>query len=165
MVDVQKDMLEGAWPVPSGAQVRPLLESLVAQARAAAVPVVWVQNDGPPGEPDEPGTPGWDLALQTRPVEAVLHKAVGDVFGANPGLAASLREQGISEVVVAGMQSEYCIDASARGALAAGFAVTLVEGGHATYDDGRSATEISRDVERALSAAGVAVRGPAEVFA
>lgn len=47
---------------------------------------------------------------------------------------------------------------TSRGALKAGFKVTLLQGAHSTYDDGpRSATDIERDIEQALKKDGAGV--------
>jgi nicotinamidase-related amidase len=60
-------------------------------------------------------------------------------------------------VVVAGMQSDYCIGATSRGALSHGFKVVLASGAHATYDGQDSAANISAAVETDLSREGVLV--------
>lgn len=161
MVDVQKNMLEGEFPVPSAASVGPLLEGLVAAARAAEVPVVWVQNDGSDGDPDEPGTAGWELMFPALDGEIVVRKDVANTFESNPQLALLLKAGGVTEVVVAGMQSEYCVRATSSAALDLGFAVTLVAGGHATYDDAAPAAETSARIETELRAAGANVVPPA----
>lgn len=45
-----------------------------------------------------------------------------------------------------------------KGALAAGFQVTLLQGAHSTYDtNGKSALEIEREVETLLSGKGASV--------
>lgn len=157
LVDVQRNMLEGDYPVPSADAVRPVLQTLLDRARDAGVPVVHVRNDGPPGEPDEPDTDGWHLVLATADGEAVVDKDTPDTFVSNPQLADDLRAAGVERVVIAGMQSEYCVAATSRGALGYGFAVTVASDGHATYDDGKPAAEISADVEAALRAEGVTV--------
>ena len=43
------------------------------------------------GEPDEPGTPGWELAFDARDDEPVVRKAVPDAFAADPKLAEDLK--------------------------------------------------------------------------
>jgi streptothricin hydrolase len=94
----------------------------------------------------------------------VVRKDVPDTFAANPDLARSLRERGVDRVVVAGMQSEYCVEATSRGALAHGFEVVLAGGAHATYDHGSvAAGEISTGVEKELGTQGVRVVPAAEV--
>jgi streptothricin hydrolase len=158
LVDVQRNMLDGDAPVPATGRLRPVLEALLATARAAGAPVVHVQNDGPAGGPDEPETEGWRLVFPPAGGELVVRKDVPDAFAADPGLAGSLRDRGVDRVVVAGMQSEYCVEATCRGALAHGFRVLLASGAHATYDDGSvTAAEISTGVEKELGTEGVRV--------
>lgn len=156
LADVQRKMVEGDMPVPAAAGVRPALESLLERARDAGAVVVHVQNDGGDGEPDEAGSEGWELVLPTVPGELVLRKTGPDTFADNPDLAESLAAEGVDRVVVAGMQSEYCIAASSRGALRHGFAVALVSDAHATYDDEDSAAAIAARAQRELVHDGVA---------
>lgn len=163
VLGAQRNMLEGDGAVPTARSVRTAVDRLLAAARAAGAVVVHVQNDGPRGYPDEPGTPGWELAVAPAQGELVLHKDVSDAFAANPGLAARLREEDVGTVVVAGMQSDFCVRATSRSALQAGFAVVLASGAHATHDDDASAAVLSREVEEELAADGVAVVPAPEV--
>lgn len=116
-----------------------------------------VQNDGPPGDPDEAGTPGWELLFEPAEDEIVVRKDQGDIFHSNPGLADRLRRRQVDRVVVAGMQSEFCIQATSRGALKEGFAVLLPRGAHTTYDGETSAADVAEGVEKILEAEGVEV--------
>lgn len=155
MVDVQRDMLEGENPVPSGVEVRSRLEALLLKARRSGALVVHVQNDGGPGDPDAPGTDGWALVFAPLAGEPVVRKSVGNAFS-NAELPKALRQHGVTRVVVAGMQSEHCVSDTSRGALRSGLQVVLACGAHATYDqDGRSAESISMRVEEELSGEGV----------
>lgn len=155
LVDAQRNMLEGDFPIPAAAQIKPALESLLTRGRKAGALVVHVQNDGPPGEPDEPGTVGWELIFPAAEAEIVVRKGVPDAFAANTDLASDLRASGVKRVVVAGMQSNYCVAATSLGALENGFEVVLASGAHATYDEKESAATISEKVEDELG------RGPA----
>jgi len=156
LVDVQRNMLEGSTPVPAAGQVRPALQSLLARARAAGALVVHIQNDGPEGSPDEPGTEGWELVFPPVPGELAVRKTEPDVFTADACLATTLTARGIDRVVVAGLQSN-CVEQASRGALRHGFTVLLASGAHATYDKHDSAAVISASVETALSRDGVTV--------
>lgn len=83
---------------------------------------------------------------------------VADTFESNPELAEQLKAQDISEVIVFGIQSELCVASTSRGALKAGFKVTLLQGAHATYDQApKSAADIEEEVEQALRQEGVDV--------
>jgi nicotinamidase-related amidase len=163
LVDVRRNMLEGEQPVPSAADVKAVFGDLLDKARAARAVVVHVQNDGPPGDPDEPHTPGWELFFEPSEEEIVVRKDQCDAFAADAGLAEALRGRQVRRVVIAGMQSELCIEATSRGALAEDFHVVLPHGAHATYDGDESATEIAARAETALESEGVEVVGLSEV--
>lgn len=81
IVDAQRNMLEGAQPVPSAVAVKAAISDLLDKARAAGSVVVHVQNDGSSGDPDEPGTPGWELVFEPEDGEIVVRKDQCDSFG------------------------------------------------------------------------------------
>jgi streptothricin hydrolase len=163
LVDVQRNMLEGNTPVPAAAQVRPALQSLLARARTADALVVHIQNDGPAGSPDQPQTQGWELVFAPVRGELAIRKAGPDIFTADACLATTLTARGIDRVVVAGMQSNHCVEQASRGALRHGFTVLLASGAHATHDEHDSAAVISASVETALSRDGVTVLPASDV--
>ena len=68
-----------------------------------------------------------------RTLEREVKLAADDGFTGTP-LADLLTERGIDRLVITGIQSEMCVAAMARGALARGLAVLLPRGGHTTYD-------------------------------
>jgi len=156
-VDVQRNMLEGSGAIPAAAQITSELGQLLDSARACGAVVVHVQNDGTAGDPDEPGTPGWELFFPPTASEIVVRKDSQDAFESNPDLAERLRALGVDRVVIGGMQSEYCILDTSRGASRAGFSVVLPSGAHATYDGDESACEISAQIESTLEQDGVEV--------
>ena len=65
--------------------------------------------------------------------EPVIEKASPNGF-VGTGLADELRSRGIDELVVAGMMSSMCVDATVRAAADAGFAVTVVHDACAAPD-------------------------------
>lgn len=157
LVDVQRDMLEGEDAVAGAAELQETLRSLLEAARDAGAPIVHVKNDGRPGDPDEPGTPGWELVFRPLPGEPIVRKDAPNTFESNPALADVLRAMGVDALVVAGFQSEHCVQATAVGALERGFDVVVPAGAHATYDDDAPAAAIVERVELDLAAAGVEI--------
>ena len=157
LIDVQRNMLEPPTPVPAAASIREALQDLLLRARGAGALVIHVQNDGPPGEPDEPGTDGWQLVFPAGAGELIVRKDQPDTFAANPALAKDLAAQEITEVVIAGMQSNYCVAESSRGALKHGLQAILASGAHATYDENEPASAISAQIERKLATEGITV--------
>lgn len=140
VVDVQHNMVDGPWSVPDSKAFLAKFAARIEQARAADWPVVFVQNDGPDGDVDEPGSEGWQLWFTPAAGDRVVRKTTQNVFESNPNLAQELTDAGIETVELIGMQSEYCVQASARGAKAVGFKVVLEPELHATFHDGTPAT-------------------------
>jgi nicotinamidase-related amidase len=137
VIDVQANMFDPANAVDGADALLGRVQGLIAKARAAKAPVVFVRNcgDAEVGDPDVKGTPGWELhpSLGPQPGELVLDKTTCNVFDSTP-LGEELAKRGIKGVVVAGLQSDWCIRESSLGALDRGLEVTLVEDAHSTYD-------------------------------
>lgn len=74
--------------------------------------------------PDGSYTP----ALQPAPGDLVVDKATGDTFASTP-LDSELRALGATRLVIAGLQSAYCIRDTTLGALSLDYEVTLISGG------------------------------------
>ncbi len=129
------DMQAGLFgPAPAEAQaVVARIDALASRARAAGVPVVWVQHESEGGL--AAGTPGWRLhaGLRTEPSDVFVRKTMSDAFLRTP-LDALLRERGVGHVVVCGYSSEFCVDSSVRGAASRGYAVTLAADAHTSHD-------------------------------
>lgn len=140
VVDVQHNMVEGPWSVPDSEGFLAKFADRLDQARKSEWLVVFVQNDGPEGDVDEPGSEGWQLWFEPREGDRVVRKTTQNVFESNPDLSQQLKDADIDTIELIGMQSEYCVQASARGAKAAGFSVLLQPQLHATFHDGTPAT-------------------------
>jgi nicotinamidase-related amidase len=134
VVDAQMDVLGDPHPVPAAGPLLARLRALLAAARGAGALIVHLQNDGAPGTPDEPGTPGWEIHPDVAPAqgEPVVRKPTDDGFAGTP-LGTILEEAGVRRIAVAGLLSEMCVSATVRGALARGLGVVLVRDAHATY--------------------------------
>ncbi|KAJ1567158.1 hypothetical protein HK405_006948 [Cladochytrium tenue] len=155
VVDVQVAFVSGDGAVPGAGALTQAVAGLVARARAGGAVVVHLQNDGPAGAEDEPGTPGWELYL---PVHEVVVRKTGDDGFDGTGLEGLLRRRGVRRLAICGVMSEMCVSATARTALRLGFGVVLPHDAHATYDipaapgisDGVPAAMVSRVAEWAL---------------
>jgi nicotinamidase-related amidase len=108
-------------------------ESLIASARKAGVPVVYIQHEGPTGSPFEVGTPGWHIHARVAPEsgDPVVSKREPDSFQ-DSKLDQVLDELGVHELVVCGFATEGCIDSTVRSAYGRGYTVTLVSDCHTT---------------------------------
>lgn len=130
VVDVQVDVMATCW---QSARVIATIGDLVARARIAGTPVVWVRHqDGGLVE----GTGGWQIVPQLVPEqgEQVVEKRYGDAF-ADTTLDDVLGGLGAGHVWLVGAQSDFCIRSTFFGGLYRGYDVTLVEDAHTTEPD------------------------------
>lgn len=135
VIDLQRGMFTAGEPPHAGDAVLSRVAALLARARANGIPVLHVQHDGGPGDPLERSAPGWEIhpAVAPRDGEPVIEKTRCSAFH-DSDLDRQLRTRGITRLVIAGMQTEYCIDTNCRAAHGLGYEVTLVEDGHTTFD-------------------------------
>jgi len=153
--------------VPAARSVGPNIAKVLAAARACPASsrprIIHVRNAGAPGEPDEPHAPGWALVHTPYPNEPVIDKRKNNAFAGTP-LADLVPPD--AELVVVGLQSDFCVRATCSAALARGNEVFLIRGTHATYDrlevwDGGTCTpakKVEREIEDELEEAGVIIQ-------
>ena len=135
ILDAQVNMLTGTSAVFKANEFLSRFKTLTDQARNQRVPVFFILNDGGPGDPDEPGTPGWYLHPELGIIsgDIVLSKHTPDAFMGTQ-LYEILEENEITHLVIAGIQTELCILASCKRANDLGYRVTLVSDAHTTFD-------------------------------
>ena len=136
VIDVQKGMWEHPdYPPYDGDGVVERIAGLIAQARAASVPVMYVQHHGQGDHPFQPGKPGFPFhdKIAPQPGDDVTVKHNSSAFHGTD-FDAKLKRAGIDHLIVTGMQSEYCVDSAIRGAVERGCKVTLVADAHSTGD-------------------------------
>lgn len=137
IVDVQEGVFRLQPGIHRGAELLDTVRELLERARAAGVPVFHVPHDGrEPEHPLHPSGPGWPIhrAAAPRPGEPVIRKKHSDSFQ-DTSLQAELAARGIRRLIVAGVQTDYCVDTTCRQAFSLGYDVTLVADGHSTWDD------------------------------
>ncbi|KRE92527.1 hypothetical protein ASG87_01035 [Frateuria sp. Soil773] len=140
VIDMQAALVEGAY-LADDMLARHV--ALIAKARAAQVPVVYVQHDHATWAELKRGTPGWKIHPDIAPAsgDAIVEKTASDAFYETP-LRSILAEKGVGTLAVTGMQTECCVDTTARSALSQGFDVMLVGDCHSTSDSDMSAAQI-----------------------
>lgn len=127
VVDVQVGVVANAWEAP---RVIDRVAHAVDRARAQGVPVVWVQHDAP-DLPRDSDAWQWVPALQPADGETRVYKQHGSAFEDTP-LEEVLQAQGVTHLVLAGACTNWCIRATAYGALDRGYDLTLLKDAHTT---------------------------------
>ena len=121
IVDVQEVLVPLIW---RGAELADLIAGLADRARAQGVPVVALQQVG--GAMFAPEAPGTRLSarLRLQPQDVVVQKSATDGFYRSD-LATVLED--VDTIVLTGVATDYCVDATARAAVSREFDVVLVE--------------------------------------
>lgn len=127
VVDVQVGVLRDAWDAE---RVIGNVARTVERARASGTPVLWVQHAD-----DElaRGSAEWQWVPELVPAkgEPLIHKHFNSSFEQTT-LEAELAALGATHITLAGAASNWCIRATAYGALERGYDLTLVKDAHTT---------------------------------
>ena len=184
VVDVQNDFADpaGSLSVAGGEAIVPVIDARIVEARAAGALVAYTQDWHPEHTPHfAPDGGPWPVHCVMGTWGAELHPALtvaGPVIrkGANgedgysgfsmreptssetvpTELANLLRARGVTEVVVCGLATDYCVVATALDAVALGFSTTVLldSVGAVDVEPGDGARAIER-----MAAAGVTLIG------
>ncbi|MEI4271255.1 cysteine hydrolase family protein [Klenkia sp. LSe6-5] len=129
VIDVQNGVMAASHDTEA---VIERIGGLVARAREAHVPVVWVQHSS---EELPVGSEQWEYVpqLQRADGEALVAKEHGDSFEATD-LEQVLAEAAVGRLVVTGAQTDACIRSTIHGAFTRGYDVVLVGDAHTTED-------------------------------
>lgn len=135
IIDVQHALCTGPQAVAEPRRLIACINRLSQRARAAGAPVIVVQHEDA-GDLAH-GSEGWQLAqgLETAPQDTMLRKRGSDAFH-QTDLQSMLKMRHVSQLVVCGMQTEFCVESTVRRALALGYPVTLAADGHTTTGNG-----------------------------
>jgi len=129
VIDVQNQVVEGAY---NKDQVISNINSAVVKARAAGVPVVWVQHSD---DWMAIGSDDWQIVPELQPAEgeAKVGKLYRNSFEATE-LESVLERLEVGHVYVCGTQTNNCVRFTSHGALDRGYDVTLLKDAHTTTD-------------------------------
>jgi nicotinamidase-related amidase len=136
IVDVQVGLFSGPQLPYAHEQLLININNLIAKARDAGAPIFAVRHTGPAGSPIEAGSDFWQLhpALHLDLAsDVVIDKTRSSSFFAT-SLAADLRAAQVSELVICGLKTQYCVDSACRAAAEHGFQPVLVADAHSCMD-------------------------------
>lgn len=130
IIDIQNDYFPGgAYPLAEPEQAAAAAKRALGAFREAGEPVVHVQHvwDAEDAEFMRPGTDGIEIHAEVAPAagETVIAKESPNAF-LDTALEEHLRSIGVGELVVCGMMTSMCVDASVRAASDLGFSVTVL---------------------------------------
>ena len=125
VIDVQNEVVANAH---NRDKVVANIKTAVERARAAGIPVVWVQHSdgGLILESD-----GWQIVpeLEPLPTEPIVRKNYKSSF-IDTNLDSVLEHLGVSKLIVCGAESNHCVRHTTHSAFERGYDVTLIADAH-----------------------------------
>ncbi len=112
------------------------VKSLIKKARENDVEVIYVRHDDGEGGELVKGTEGFEIYEEFKPEEneKIFDKNVNSAFK-ETGLEEYLKEKGEKEIIIAGLQTDYCIDASVKCGFEHGFHIIMPAHANTTVDN------------------------------
>ena len=109
---------------------------LIEKARENYTEVIFVRHDDGIGSELEKGSDGFQIFEGFQPAknEKIFDKNSNSAFR-NTGLLEYLRQKNESTVMIVGLQTEYCIDATIKAGFEHGFEMIVPENTNSTFDN------------------------------
>jgi len=139
VIDVQNLWLEeGDWRTIGGDHIVHAVGEVLRDAREASLPIVYVQDTSVAAAYAGAERLAFPEAISPQPGDLVFEKRKRDAFS-NPALEQSLREMGVTRLIVSGMASDSCVAATVGGAIERGFDLAVIADAHSSGFGGRKA--------------------------
>ena len=132
VIDAQIALLAEAWRAD---EIIAVIRDLQQRAREAGAPVIFLQHNHHDYRPLMRGEETWAIHPRLAPQsgDIVIEKTASDSF-----LGTTLHERlgrlRVRRLAITGLQTEFCVDATAREALSLGYQVTLAADARTTGD-------------------------------
>ena len=138
IIDIQRDYFPGgSYPLVEPEAAATAAARVLRAFRERGEPIMHLAHvwDAPDATFMRPGSSGIEIHPLVAPAdgEAVIEKSEPNGFLGTP-LEDELRARNVDELIVAGMMSSMCVDATVRSAVDRGFDATVVHDGCAAPD-------------------------------
>lgn len=112
------------------------VKKLISHARQNNVEVIYVRHDDGEGSELTAGSTGFEIYDGFAPVgnEKIFDKTANSSFK-DTGLAEYLKSKGEDTVIIAGLQTDYCIDATVKAGFEHGFKMIVPANANSTFDN------------------------------
>ncbi len=135
IIDVQIGSFWEAELIYKGNELLNNIQFLISKARIEQAPIFFTKHNGKAGTLSQKGNPGWEIhpSIPLLKEDVIIEKDYPDSFQ-QTDLQQQLVTRKISRIIITGIQSEICVDATCRRAFSQGYEVILAEDGHSTYN-------------------------------
>ena len=118
------------------------IQELTDTARQHGMEVIFVRHDDGKDSELEYGTADWQIVphVVPAPEEKIFDKRFSSAFR-QTGLREYLESRGVKNIILCGMQTNFCIDTTCRVAFEFGYRVIIPRGATTTFDNSLSTAE------------------------
>ncbi len=112
------------------------VEQLIASARKNKVEVIYVRHDDGPGSELSKGAWGFEIYDSFAPLEGekIIDKQFNSAFR-ETDLLEYLKQKEVKDLIIVGLQTDYCIDATIKSGFEHGFRIYVPAGANTTVDN------------------------------
>lgn len=112
------------------------VKELIATARQKSIEVIYVRHDDGVGNELTKGNDGFEIYDGFKPLEGekIFDKNVNSAFK-DTGLLEYLKQKKENTIIVAGLQTDYCIDATIKAGFEHGFKMIVPANANTTVDN------------------------------
>jgi nicotinamidase-related amidase len=120
------------------------VKEIINKARENKIEVIYVRHDDGTGSELTKGTDGFQIYEEFKPIneEKIFDKNVNSAFKGT-GLLEYLIDKGEKDIIIVGLQTDYCIDATIKCGFEHGFNIIVPAYANTTVDNKFMSTEKS----------------------
>ena len=118
------------------------IKRLIKTCREKNIEVIYVQHNDKIGDELEPNSEGWKIYKEVSPNadEKIINKTYNSAFK-ETNLKEYLDNKGINQLVITGMQTDFCIDTTCKVAFEYGYNLIIPEKTNTTFKNGNISAE------------------------
>lgn len=112
------------------------IKKLIVTARENGIEVIYVRHDDGVGNELTKGNPVYEIYEEFQPMnnELIFDKTVNSSFK-DTGLLEYLKQKEETEIIIVGLQTDYCIDATIKAGFEHGFKMIVPAIANSTFDN------------------------------
>lgn len=112
------------------------VKKLISTARENGIEVIYVRHDDGAGNELAKGSKGYEIYDEFQPAykELIFDKTVNSSFK-DTGLLEYLKQKEETEIIIVGLQTDYCIDATIKAGFEHGFKMIVPAYANSTFDN------------------------------
>ncbi|BBF44617.1 isochorismatase [Lachnospiraceae bacterium KM106-2] len=134
IIDMQQDLIDNN-PYMINSVISNINE-LKSFCEKQQIEIIYIRHNDNPGEPLSPNQPGWEITGSVSPSnsERIFDKHYNSAF-LHTGLKDYLDSKQISSLIITGLQTEYCVDATIKAAFELGYNIYIPKATNSSFSN------------------------------